>query len=390
MNVYAGTTTSGTPLSTATTAVDGAGTGTGDGTYSVSVPNGDPYTVCVAPGPGGPWTQTYPPPTATCTTDGTNGRSIASLAYPAGSAGNDFGFRHPDATITGTVWKDLDQDGSFVDEPAEEKVSGATVRLYSGSGFVTATTDSDGFYTFTTPSLANYTVCLVKPVTPLGETKPTSGATCPPAGTATDELSVGYAIANLAVNGSAGNDFGLDYPTVTSVCGQTITVASPFGNNFVYEVKIDENSGTKCSASYVMATGPNADPFALLHPVTTGGTAAEVIEKITWTVPAAGQDPVVELVYDDSSPFGNTKTPMILCKVDPRNPSALFDLLPSVTPADILPAGGTLDGTPGFTAHTSCLISATVSAPPPPAPSPAVRIYTAWVYSSVDGWRSTP
>ena len=255
--------------------------------------------------------------------------------------------------------------------------------------FVAATTDADGFYTFTTPSLANYTVCLVKPVTPLGETKPTSGATCPPAGTATDELSVGYAIANLAVTGSSGNDFGLDYPTVTSVCGQTITVPGPNGNNFGVRGEDRRGFRDEVLGVYVMATGPNADPFALLHPVTTGGTAAEVIEEYAWTS-GCRSGPGGRARVHDFSPFGNTKTPMILCKVDPRNPSSLFDLLPGVASVDILPAGGALDVTPGFTTHTSCLISATVSAPPPPAPSPAVRVYTAWVYSSVDGWRSTP
>jgi SdrD B-like protein len=105
------------------------------------------------------------------------------------------------ATISGTVFFDLDNNGMF-GPPDEVGLSSWTVVLTGPSGSQTASTDVNGAYSFSGLSSGTYTVCVTM-LAGWNQTGPAAGATC--------DTGNGYTIVvpPLAADTSiTGKDFG--------------------------------------------------------------------------------------------------------------------------------------------------------------------------------------
>ena len=266
-------------------------------------------------------------------------------------------------SVSGTVYHDLNQNGQNDDNSPQ---SGWTVHLYQGTTLVkTTTSGSGGSYAFALQLAtgSQYTVCEVPPSGTWAQTQPSPSDTnvCSAAG----ELVKGYRFTPASTTQQiSGKDFG-NVPSQLCVPG-------PFGEPG-YEIQL---AACKPNQSYVFNSGttPGGKPFVSV----TGGdqtntTEEPLVEKITWPYdPTQGQNQL-ELQYTDVFPYDLTKLKtMQYCKLDPRDGSE-FTLEP---PYDtIVSKGDILPGT-----ETSCLISTTESAD---------GTYVAYVYSAIDGLRTT-
>ena len=112
------------------------------------------YTVTVLTStlPSATFTQTYDPDTTT-----NNATSVTITNAPGGGPVDyleaDFGYDLP-SMISGTVWEDVDRDGSPAPETGDTLFQGVTVRLFQGGSLLATTnTDVNGYYQFT----GNYT-----------------------------------------------------------------------------------------------------------------------------------------------------------------------------------------------------------------------------------------
>ena len=242
-----------------------------------------------------------------------------------------------------------------------------TVDLYTGSGAtpVTATTQSDGSYTFTVPfsSGTTYRLCEVPPSGTWAQSQPlpTTTNVCSGSG----ELPKGYSLTPTAAGQTfAGENFG----NVSAV-----GCSSPFGTSdgkyLVQLVSCKQNTFV-----FDSGTATSGKPFVSVW--TGDQTQAEVpmVEKITWPYATNAQNQFT-VIYTDTFPFvpANAK-PMKYCQLDPRDTSAGDLTLQAAYQTDaskssVLPAG-----------ETSCLITTTES---------AAQSFVAYVYSDIDGWRST-
>lgn len=266
------------------------------------------------------------------------------------------------AAVSGTVFADANDNATR--DAGESGQQGWTVKLYSGAAVAATTTSAaDGSYQFPNVTLGSaYTVCIVGQATwqqtlPTGQTAGTT--TCSGA----LESTHGYAF--TLVSSQGGLDFG-NVGTVTSSCN------APFGIPGSYEIQFAGDPPCKAN-EFVLSYSDAGNKLASLRPVLTGIPPVPMVEKITWTFPGADQNPFT-LIYDDTLPYGDgTPAPMKFCQLDPRVPGQEFDLgagyQTTDTSSSVLQAG-----------ETSCLIQ-------------VVQIaggkYVAFVYSSIDGWRST-
>ena len=267
-------------------------------------------------------------------------------------------------SVSGTVYDDLNQNGQNDDTSPQ---SGWTVHLYEGTTLVkTTTSGSGGSYAFALQlsTGSQYTVCEVPPSGNWAQTQPSPSDTnvCSAAG----ELAKGYRFTPASTTQQiSGKDFG-------NVASQ-LCVSGPFGEPG-YQIQL---AGCKPNQSYVFNSGTTqaGKPFvSVWGGDQTNATEEPLVEKITWPYNASLGQNQFTMLYTDIFPFDLTKLKtMQYCKLDPRDGSE-FTLQPqyqtSATKGDILP------GT-----ETSCLISTTES---------ANTTYVAYVYSDIDGLRTTP
>ena len=163
-------------------------------------------------------------------------------------------------------------------------------------------------------------------------------------------------------------------------------MATVFGSLPSYRVLLGDDP--PCTKSFLIDYSNSAsERTATLQPVGGDGTYIPMVEYIKWDLPTDGSQ--IELRYDDTVPYTDPKE-MLQCKMDPRaNPSLLgpvggdesstADLLlaSGVTPDQVLP--DTPAGYEGRDGNvTSCWIL-TLSKD---------GEYVAYVYSSIDGFRS--
>jgi len=365
--------------------------------FSFSVSGGKVYDVGVNGGSGTAWYHYE----GGVKSDGTGDYWPGSATYPAGlhalhatrdSKNNlyvasitTFCYIPTYVTIKGTVFKDTNEDQSvgktngIVNSP-DAALPGWTVTLFrDGVSLGTATADANGYYEFANvlATGTGFKLC---------ETAPSGSwfQTTPPANTCSSPLARGFTFAPDSVQPTSTYDFG-NVPVVTSTCGNTVSYPTSSGT---YEVRLAGTTG-KCNGQYVLLTylDPSGKQVAKLHQVQSTTSRVEVVEKIVWS----GYSPTttsVPVVYDDS--FGNplTKTPMLFCKYDPRKVQSgvrsEFEL--GTTTTGVLPDGVTNDPTADYGSHTSCLISAKLEAPAT-STSTTGLVFTAYVYSSVDGYR---
>jgi hypothetical protein len=369
-------------------------------------PLGD-YKVCIAK--AGTWRQTVPgtsptPPNCTGITPAPGnvaelplGRAVSGTAR----TGINFGVVQT-VTISGIVFRDANADGS----PTGDGVLVRRVNLYSGAyngGSYNASpvlryTNSNsttGAYLFTVDA-GQYTVCL-ESVLGEGETLPNGGvyeankpvdqwATKPTAG------SVSCASPNppnTSPNFYRGYGVGAQGGTALNF-GTTPSVglcSAPFGVPG-YEIHLAEPCKVDqlFIVSFLNADDDNpltVDKIASVQPIRTDLPPIPMVEKITWSLPGDGHQ--FKLVYDDTIPYGVPSTgpgdlapkDMILCELDPRATGSDFTLSAPYNTVSASGSGAVLPGT-----ETSCLISATTDV--------AAGTYEAYVYSAIDGWRSTP
>lgn len=340
------------------------------------------YKLCIAPSSGN-WRQTLPATGSTCsgTAGGVSGgASELARGYAFTLSGNttgvDFGNVQV-ASISGAVFNDVDFSGS--NNVGDTPRSGRTVKLYSGGSEVaTATSVADGSYQFADKDVGPYTICLGSTAGE-GETLPTANPDT------LGSVDCGTPLAGNFFRGYgvtlSGDTLGLDFGTTAAIglCtapfgvpGYEIHLALPCKLDQLFVVSYSDTDGRK---------------LASVRPIRTDLPPIPMVEKITWSLSADGHQ--FKLVYDDTLPYGVTSTgagdlapkDMLFCKLDPRDPSAAtypdFTLRPPYNTVSSSGSGAVLPGT-----ETSCLISSTTTV--------LSGKYVAYVYSAIDGWRSTP
>jgi SdrD B-like domain len=268
--------------------------------------------------------------------------------------------------ISGNVWYDVNANGT-TSAPTDVGIgeagqSGWGVRLYDGSSLLrTTTTDAHGDYEFLgVPLGRSYTVCEQQPASPggasWGQTVPALQS--PPVCSSPNEAS-GY---RFVLDGDVtGRDF-LNARTTEAACGEPETTGNytiQFGGSEAACAKLNDRE-----FAFDTWTSTSGGQFANLHPLVPGGAAVPLVEQLQWTF--GNQQNSTTLVYDDFTGGANPK-PMLYCTADPRlegDEFALQSPLPNVMPSG----------------ETSCLIESVESAG-------GKRLD--YVFSSIDGWRTT-
>jgi hypothetical protein len=347
------------PISTTTTTSGGR-----DGVYTFNVRSLDTVTVCVKPTDSS--LQTAPIAGGGCSAAGefTNGQTI-----PVGSSnvtGKDFGARVPDAKVTGKTYIDRNSNGQL--DATEATSGGWVVRAYLGSSTTpftsTTSSSSGGTYQLSLPTTFTYTLCVVPPSGTWDQTVPAPGV----AKLAADELANCRTVPGLSGD-SQNNDFaGVQANTVAS-CSNP----AGFANKYEFQVQCGKLSGTDFFTAYWTDGGVQK---VLIHPVpdNRAGAANPLVEKITWNYPGDAQN-LITIVYDDdpTGGYGDTTKVMKLCGKDPRTPGSEFGL--GADTSGVLPTG-----------ETSCLLESRTLLDPN---APSGKRYVAYIYSEIDGFRST-
>lgn len=295
-------------------------------------------------------------------------------------------------SVSGTVYGDSNQNG--VRDSGEPGQSGWTVKVYRGSATTpvrTTTSAADGSYVARVPFSANetYRVCETPPGSASGwaqtQPLPSSPNVCTGAG----ELLKGYSFTPTSLTQEvAGKDFG-------NVSG-AVPCQQPFGlpNYTVHFHECKPNT-------YVFGSGffSGGQPYVSVWPVDQTQPKVPVVERIVFSfaattvggVTAFRQNPFArltdgtsspswdDLLYDDVFPFAKADLkPMLTCNLDPRVSNSEFQLQTSPTNYGSIANAGAV--VPNYPNETSCLIQATQA---------AGGTYTAYVYSALDGLRST-
>jgi hypothetical protein len=156
----------------------------------------------------------------------------------------------------------------------------------------------------------------------------------------------------------------LCYESVETFTGSCDSAAGP--DNYLFQI------AGKCAAGQeyvVFAWTAGGQQYAKLEPVGDGAENVPAVEKITWSFSGSAQNPLT-VYYDDDLSDGLQPAEMPICVSDPRDPQGdnpEFDLLSPVP--DVMPSGA-----------TSCVIRSVED---------AGGIFTAYVYTTIDGWRGS-
>jgi hypothetical protein len=197
---------------------------------------------------------------------------------------------------------------------------------------------------------------------------------------------------------SSGSPYSVSYttfcftlPTVPFSCSEDAPMSgiafAGSGGTVEYRAVLVAKASNECKtgdAVMYSQTSAGNNFNATLYPLTPDPTKKfEVVENIKWTgITGNAQNPVT-LQYDDIAPYNGVDTPgiagndglrtMLMCGSDPR-------LDPIGDPFDL---GGTHptmpDAAAGESPHTTCMLRST---------DIAGGIFDAWLYSTVDGYRT--
>jgi hypothetical protein len=374
-----------------------------NGNYSVSVPVGDSYTVCIQ-SPGTSYNEISPSAGTPCPAGSAPYGYTVSQLGPGGQGGRNFVFTQL-YTVSGQVYDDMNLNGTF--DPSSGLTptdttfgSGWSVLLYdTTTGSATAvgsgTTNASGAYSFTAPLIQGdgYKLCAVPSSTDVStswvqtEPKPSSNTTC--SGVAVGgrpALTWGAAFTGASSNVSQnfGNAQGVACSSANAFGSDGIVGLMPAGpgggclkpNTFALATGTDPNMGGK---QYVgVAVG---DPTDTTH-------WAPVVEKVTFTDPLQANGTPLYTGLEYTAGSVTSPTQMQSCTVaagdllDPTNASDYGSTAPpdmrlshsyaglraAETGAPVLPAG-----------QTSCLISITIA-----GASGGTGTLVAFIYTSAD------
>jgi hypothetical protein len=349
-------------------------TAAADGSYSfVGVPV-DGYRVCVVPGDGR-WKQTAPPTSGAAVCNQAYGgvqelpRGIGFTLTHAGESNANFG-NVQIANLAGSIFVDeTDHNGNFnrTKDPNETLFGGPTsVYLLDSLGTVVQTATSIGTYSFVDVPSGSYTICLGAPILGYGLDLPYSGTTGSTSCSTPGSFYRGYAVTVGAADQS-GLDFGII--AAQTICSQPSPLAGQ------YEVKL---AHCKDGQFFTVDYSDTGQKIAAITPLRTDLGKVPMIEKITWTIP--GTHKQFNIIYDDTLPYGDGDTQDIqFCLLDPRDGSPDNMTLAS-TPIDYTTVATSNLVLPGT--QTSCLLEE--------ASKVSNGKYVAYIYSAIDGWRSTP
>ncbi len=289
------------------------------------------------------------------------------------------------ATITGRVYHDRDQSGSFAINPSSPTSDiakqGWTVTLQQKTGansyanVDTGTSDANGMYSVSGQIGKDFRLCVTAPSPDSSSSwgvRAVAGVTrvdgCAPISPTSDPAKAGLSVLNLSSAGATGQDFAVVPITTPNFgAGDTATDGS-------YVVAAAGNT-TKADQHYVQETWTdNGHPYFVFAPINAcTGCAGQIylLEQLSGTVLQSNLGPThqVQLVYDDTEPF-QTFVPMPYCLQDPRvgvNPLTLLT-------SDVLPADATSCIVEGHQ-----IVSGTLA-------NPSVD-FTFFVYTSYDGLR---
>jgi hypothetical protein len=289
------------------------------------------------------------------------------------------------ATITGRVYHDRDQSGSFAINPSSPTSDiakqGWTVTLQQKTGansyanVDTGTSDANGMYSVSGQIGKDFRLCVIAPSPDSSSSwgvRAVAGVTrvdgCAPISPTSDPAKAGLSVLNLSGAGATGQDFAVVPITTPNFgAGDTATDGS-------YVVAAAGNT-TKADQHYVQETWTdNGHPYFVFAPINAcTGCAGQIylLEQLSGTVLQSNLGPThqVQLVYDDTEPF-QTFVPMPYCLQDPRVGANPLTLLTS----DVLPADATSCIVEGHQ-----IVSGTVA-------NPSVD-FTFFVYTSYDGLR---
>jgi hypothetical protein len=374
-----------------------------NGNYSVSVPVGDSYTVCIQ-SPGAAYTQTIPSSGPACPAGSAPlGYTVSNLGS-SGQSSLDFAFMQP-YTISGQVYNDLNLNGTF--DPSSGLTptdvtfgSGWTVLLYdTTTGSMTpvgsGTSDGTGAYSFTAPLIQGhgYKLCVVPSA---GASSTTWVQTQPrPSGTTT---CTGVAVGGRSALtwGAAFTGAGSNVPqNFGNAQGSACSSSNAFGSGGILALMpADSSGGCLKPNSFAFANGTDASmggkPYvgvAVGDPTNTAHWAP-VVEKITFTDPlqANGTPQFTGLEYIAGSVTSPTQ--MQPCTVaagsllDPANATDYGATAPADMRMNHAYTGlrGTESGAPVLpTGQTACLISITIT-----GQSGGTGTLVAYVYTSAD------
>jgi hypothetical protein len=291
------------------------------------------------------------------------------------------------ATITGRVYHDRDQSGSFAINPSSPTSDiakqGWTVTLQHKTGASTYTnvdsdsSDANGMYSVEGQIGGNYRLCVTAPNPPDSSSswgvRTLPGVTfatgCAPV-TATSDISQGPSLSNLTSAGATGQDFAVvPITTPNFQGGDTATTEN-------YVVMAASNSN-KDPQHYVQETWTDdGHPYFVFAPINACTTNCSgqiyLLEQMSGTVLQSDLGPThqVQLVYDDTEPF-QTFVSMPYCLQDPRPVSG-----DTLLTAGVLPDGA-----------TSCIVYGQQTAVGDGTPENAKVDFTFIVYTSYDGLR---
>jgi hypothetical protein len=292
------------------------------------------------------------------------------------------------AKISGTIFLDANQDGTRAGD-LETTIDNFKVYVYKQTGSSPAFTydlvnsggtgTANGVYEVTATINNTYLVCEGPESSSWAQTKapPIAPSSEDPTPCATNgnERS-GYLITTLTQD-EPGKNFG-NVPAVAAQCNTSLngTIVGTTGT-FEYEARLTGDVINCKSGDLVMFTYQQGQTrvATLSPPGPDAGTKFPVVERIKWTNVSTGQNPIT-IKYDDVYPYDGTNVAgasdlrtMLMCTSDPRpNPGTAPFALGS-NPDNVLTGD-----------HTSCMIVSTES---------AGGTYEAYVYSKVDGYRST-
>ncbi len=292
------------------------------------------------------------------------------------------------APITGRVYHDRDQSGSFAvnaSSPTSDIAKqGWLVTLQRKTGASSYTTvdsdtsDANGMYSVEGQIGSDFRLCVTAPNPPDSSSRwgvrtlpgLTFAAGCAPV-TATSDASQGPSVSGLPSAGATGQDFAV-VPITAPNFGADSESTTGDGT---YIVKAAGNT-TKAPQHYTQETWTDSDgrPYFVFAPVNACTTSCSgkiyLLEHLFGSINQSDLGPTrqVELVYDDTEPF-QTFTPMPYCLQDPRDGDDLK--VTNVLPADA----------------TSCIVEGHQAVDGDGTVANAKVDFEFFVYTSYDGLR---
>lgn len=252
--------------------------------------------------------------TQTYDLDGLGTANLATATLTAGQIRTDvdFGYVTPNATLSGTLFRDSNANGAL--DTGEPGLSGVTVTLRSGDGSLvgTTTTDPNGGYSFPTLAGGTYSVVVPSPASGYSTSSPSSSVTLPWGGSATRDFPyLGSTITGYLYN-DANKNSARDGGEV-AVTGATVTLRDGSGTQLA-TAGVDSNgfytfgAGTLAAGSYSVSVPSSVGSYTLetTNPlgVTLAAGATSANNNFGYLTPAQMLATIAGVVWVDDNGNG--------------------------------------------------------------------------------------